>query len=60
MADYFAEQTGFADALITSICLFLHISILALHCLIESCKVLGSVFVMWWLVSVVAVLSGKG
>lgn len=51
MADSFAEQTGFADASVTSIWL-LHISILALRCLTESCEVLGSVFVMQWLVSV--------
>lgn len=41
MADSFAEQTGFADASVTSIWLFLHISVLALHCLTESCEVLG-------------------
>lgn len=51
MADSFAEQTGFADASVTSIWLFIRISVLALHCLTERCKVLGRVFVVQWLVS---------
>lgn len=38
MADSFAEQTGFADASVTSIWLFLNISVLTLHCLTESCS----------------------